>query len=73
MSSETTTSIEETWEWKVLANAEEQHSLWPAHRPVPAGWMERGLFETRQEALDYVDAHWTDLRPLSLRRQQGGD
>jgi len=22
---------------------------------------------SRQEALDYVDTHWTDLRPKSLR------
>jgi MbtH protein len=51
----------------VLANDEEQHSLWPAQLAVPAGW--RVVFDEhpRQVCLDYIDQHWTDLRPLSAR------
>lgn len=54
----------------VLVNDEDQHSLWPTFKQVPEGW--RIVFGDdggtgRQACLDYVDAHWTDLRPRSLR------
>ncbi|KFF96263.1 MULTISPECIES: MbtH family protein [Streptomyces] len=51
----------------VLVNDEEQHSLWPTFTPVPAGW--RVVFNDagRQECLEYIERHWTDLRPKSLR------
>jgi MbtH protein len=51
----------------VLVNDEEQHSLWPSHLPVPAGWRKVHGDDTRQSCLDYVEEHWTDLRPLSAR------
>lgn len=51
----------------VLVNDEEQHSLWPARFDVPAGWSVVYGAETRQVCLDYVEEHWTDLRPLSAR------
>ncbi len=53
-----------------LINREEQHSLWPTFKPVPAGWSivygEPGG-RPRQEVLDWIDEHWTDIRPKSLR------
>lgn len=50
----------------VVVNDENQHSLWPAFAEVPAGW--RPVFgpQPRQACLDYVETHWTDLRPASL-------
>jgi MbtH protein len=51
----------------VLANAEEQHSLWPSQLTVPAGWRVMHGEDTRQGCLDYIEANWTDLRPLSAR------
>jgi MbtH protein len=51
----------------VLVNAEEQHSLWPAHLDVPAGWRTVHGGDTREACLAYVEEHWTDLRPLSAR------
>lgn len=51
----------------VLVNQEEQHSLWPAHIAVPDGWRTVHGATDRQSCLDYVDEHWTDLRPLSAR------
>lgn len=51
----------------VLVNDEEQHSLWPAVLTVPAGWRAVHGADTRQACLDYVDSHWTDLRPRSAR------
>ncbi|MFJ6657355.1 MbtH family protein [Streptomyces sp. NPDC091377] len=50
----------------VLVNDEEQHSLWPAFTPVPAGWRTAHGPAARTECLAYVDKHWTDLRPKSL-------
>lgn len=51
----------------VLVNHEEQHSLWPAGMAVPDGWRIVHGEADRQSCLDYVDEHWTDLRPLSAR------
>ncbi|MFH9349468.1 MbtH family protein [Kitasatospora sp. NPDC017646] len=50
----------------VLANHENQHSLWPAFADVPAGWRTVKGASTRQEALDHIERTWTDLRPQSL-------
>ncbi|MFI9103082.1 MbtH family protein [Streptomyces fildesensis] len=50
----------------VLVNDEGQHSLWPAFAEVPAGWMVALAETDRQSCLDYVEEHWTDIRPLSL-------
>jgi MbtH protein len=54
---------------KVVVNHEEQYSIWPAHKDPPEGWREVGKVGTRQECLDYIERVWTDMRPLSLRRQ----
>jgi MbtH protein len=49
----------------VLVNAENQHSLWPAFAEVPAGWTVVHGPDQRQACLDYVEQHWTDMRPKS--------
>jgi MbtH protein len=53
----------------VLINHEEQYSLWPSYKPIPAGWKAIGEERTKNECLAYVDEVWTDMRPLSLRKQ----
>ena len=53
----------------VLINHEEQYSLWPSYKPIPAGWEVVGGERTKEECLAYVDEVWTDMRPLSLRKQ----
>jgi MbtH protein len=53
----------------VLVNDEGQHSLWPAFAEVPAGWSTAHGPDARQACLDYVEANWTDMRPLSLVRE----
>nr|WP_114391484.1 MbtH family protein [Notoacmeibacter marinus] len=57
----------------VLRNSENNHSIWPAHIAVPAGW--KAVFgpDVRQECLAYIGQHWIDLRPLSLIRRQNAD
>lgn len=54
--------------FSVVVNHEEQHSVWPAGREVPAGWRETGFTGTRAECLAHIAQVWTDLRPLSVRR-----
>ncbi|GAA1162276.1 MbtH family protein [Streptomyces hebeiensis] len=50
----------------VLVNDEGQHSLWPSFAEVPGGWTIVLDENTREACLDYVETHWTDLRPRSL-------
>jgi len=50
----------------VLRNEERQHSLWPSFAEVPAGWTVVHPEDSRQACLDYVEEHWTDIRPQSL-------
>lgn len=52
----------------VVINHEEQYSIWPTYRDVPAGWKEVGKQGSEQECLAYIDEVWTDMRPLSLRQ-----
>jgi uncharacterized protein YbdZ (MbtH family) len=50
----------------VLINDEGQYSLWPTFANVPTGWTITHGAETRKSCLDYVEGHWTDMRPKSL-------
>ncbi|GLZ28500.1 protein mbtH [Lentzea sp. NBRC 105346] len=50
----------------VLINEERQYSLWPSFIDVPAGWTVELAETGRQEALDYINENWTDMRPKSL-------
>ncbi|WP_083842596.1 MbtH family protein [Bradyrhizobium sp. ORS 375] len=45
----------------VLVNAQGQHSLWPRHIKVPAGWEMVGPQGDREECLRWIDANWTDV------------
>jgi len=53
-------------EFRVLVNAEGQHSLWPAFADVPAGWTTVFGPESRSDCIGYVTANWKDIRPRSL-------
>jgi MbtH protein len=57
----------------VLINEEGQYSLWPAFAAVPAGWEVRLQDAKRADALAFVNANWTDMRPRSLiQAMEGG-
>jgi MbtH protein len=60
---------DESGEFAVLVNDEGQHSLWPTFKSIPAGWTAVVPKGTRQECLDYIEQHWTDMRPKSLIAQ----
>ncbi|WP_125716916.1 MbtH family protein [Pseudoalteromonas rubra] len=54
--------------FKVLVNHEEQYSLWPSYKSVPGGWQDVGVEGDKETCLAYINTHWTDMRPLSLRQ-----
>jgi MbtH protein len=64
---------EDTAVYRVVLNDEEQYSIWPLARELPAGWREEGTTGTKRECLDHIDVVWTDMRPLSLRRAMDAD
>lgn len=55
----------------MVRNHEEQYSVWPVEREIPAGWDAVGFEGTRDECLDHIETVWDDIRPLSLRRSLG--
>ncbi len=59
--------------YQVVINDEEQYSIWPADRALPAGWYEAGKSGSKQECLDHIDEVWTDMRPRSLRDRSERD
>ena len=60
---------EDTTIYTVVVNHEEQYSIWPDHKEIPAGWRAAGKTGRKQECLDYVNEVWTDMRPKSLRER----
>jgi len=59
---------DENTSFAVVKNHEEQYSLWPTFKPIPDGWSAVGKNGNKAECLAYIDATWTDMRPLSLRK-----
>jgi MbtH protein len=57
--------------FEVVVNHEEQYSIWPADREIPAGWRAVGKQGTKAECLAHINEVWTDMRPLSLRQKMG--
>ncbi len=55
--------------YKVVVNHEEQYSIWPDYKEIPAGWRAVGKPGLKAECLAYIKEVWTDMRPLSLRKQ----
>jgi MbtH protein len=58
---------EDTTIYLVVANHEEQYSIWPKRKGIPAGWRSVGKEGLKAGCLQYIDEVWTDMRPLSLR------
>jgi MbtH protein len=53
----------------VVVNSEEQYSYWFADSRLPAGWKSTGFIGSREECLTEVENIWTDMRPLSIRKE----
>jgi MbtH protein len=63
---------DESGSFYALVNDEGQYSLWPEFAEVPAGWRIAHGPAPRTAAVEYVEATWTDMRPLSLVRAMDG-
>ncbi len=59
---------DERYEYMVLVNDEEQHSLWPTFKDIPPGWRQMGPVGKKEECLAYIEEVWTDITPLSVRK-----
>lgn len=55
----------------VVVNHEEQYSIWPVERDMPAGWRAVGDAGLKESCLARIKELWTDMRPLSLRKKMG--
>ncbi len=64
---------EDTRQYTVVINHEEQYSIWPADRELPLGWTAVGKTGSKQACLDYIEEVWSDMRPLSLRKRMEED
>lgn len=51
----------------VVVNDEDQYSVWPAGRDLPAGWHAEGFTGSRDACLAHIEQVWVDLRPRSVR------
>jgi MbtH protein len=63
----TASDNDDTTTFKVVANDEDQYSIWPAGRPNPPGWRDVGVSGTKSVCLARIDEIWVDMRPRSLR------
>lgn len=53
----------------VVVNDEGQYSIWDANSEVPLGWRRLHVRGDKSECLAYINSVWSDMRPLSVRRQ----
>ncbi len=60
---------EDSMTYEVVVNDNEQYSIWPVQKTLPAGWHLQGKQGIKSECLAHIDTVWTDMRPLSLRRK----
>jgi MbtH protein len=67
---------DESIDYFVVINDEEQYSIWPSNRDVPNGWQPVGQARPKEDCLAYIEQTWTDMRPKSVReamaRQSAG-
>jgi MbtH protein len=64
----TVSDEQDTREYNVVVNDEEQYSIWLTHKELPDGWQLEGTSGSKQECLDHIEQVWVDMRPLSLRQ-----
>ena len=63
---------DESINYFVVMNDEEQYSIWPEGRDVPEGWAVVGDSRPRADCLEYIEQVWTDMRPKSVREAMEG-
>jgi MbtH protein len=58
---------EDSTTYRAVVNHEEQYSIWPADKEIPAGWRAVGPTGAKSDCLNFIKDVWKDMRPLSLR------
>lgn len=56
----------------VVVNHEQQYSIWPAGKNIPAKWRAIGVRGSKEECLAHIKSVWTDMRPVSVRTRHEG-
>ena len=57
----------------VVKNHEDQYSIWPEGKDLPAGWVADGMRGDKATCLEHINTVWTDMRPRSLREAMERD
>lgn len=60
-------------DYDVVVNDEEQYSIWPVDRDLPAGWQQVGVRGAKEDCLAHIREVWTDITPLSVRKALRGN
>ena len=55
--------------YRVLVNTEGQHAIVSYKKGIPAGWADVGVRGKKRACQEYVRYIWTDMRPMSLRKE----
>lgn len=50
----------------VVTSDDGQYLIWPVCREVPASWSVELAGATRQACLEFIQANWFDMRPISI-------
>ncbi|MBN3818602.1 MbtH family NRPS accessory protein [Paraburkholderia sp. Se-20369] len=64
---------EDASQYVVVVNDEDQYSIWPHARALPAGWQPAGEPASKAQCLAHIEAVWRDMRPRSLRQAMDGN
>lgn len=59
--------------FEVVRNAEEQYSIWPQEKDLPAGWEKVGTSGSKRVCLEHIERVWTDIRPRSVRESAAAE
>ena len=62
--------LSENSKYAVIINHEEQYSVWPEKLQIPRGWKATKINGNLERCMDYIEEVWTDMRPLSLRKDK---
>ncbi|NNF35087.1 MAG: MbtH family NRPS accessory protein [Saprospiraceae bacterium] len=56
-------------EYNVVINHEEQYSIWPVKKALPKNLKPTKMNGTLNSCMKYIKRTWTDMRPLSVRKE----
>lgn len=60
---------EDETQYQVVMDIEDRYSIWPLEEEIPKYWRAEGMKGLKKDCLDYIQRVWTDMRPLSLKKE----